>query len=543
MKVFQKKDYFAGVVIFFLAFLFFCNYLHIPEGRSFRDEGFLYYGAERILDGQLIYRDFHEIQFPGSFFLLAGVFKIAHSRFETGRLLNYLLVASGIALYLLIVRTAKVRFLLSMLPCMLIIFFWFPQWAGTLPHWFSFFSTALALFFLNLYLIKSSGYLLFLSGISVGFTLNFIQNEGALLFVGVIIFLLLRSFVLKLENKKVFLREALIFTLGFIPVALIFPIYFLFKGAFYDFIYNTFFYLFESYLPANRLPYFSYFADVFAMDLLSKASAVKSTFWLFYIYVVVFIIYLIQFGLILIYIFSLISLILDFKLFQMDRVKSLMLTVTGIFLFLSQLHKPDPIRLMFVSFPALLLGAIFLEGLYERFKFLIIPFVITLYIVTLTAGCVQVYEIFTKYPCFVEAPGGRIYFKNELVCYELDTLQNYIKRVDLREGDIFIHNWATHYYFLFKWKNPTPVDGLIRGHNSDEQFKRTLEILEQIPPLYVLTDDVLNYMLNNPAKSPFPMIPPEVLKDDPVWDFIRKNYNQVLSLPASGLTLWRRRSE
>ncbi len=166
-----------------------------------------------------------------------------------------------------------------------------------------------------------------------------------------------------------------------------------------------------------------------------------------------------------------------------------------------------------------------------------------LYLTILTYGVLMAYDKRINFHCSVTAPGGIMYFKEKQVCLELKELQSFFGQIPVEERYIYIHNWAVQFYFLFKLKNPVPVDGLLMGHNSEKQYEDSMKILKNTPPLYILTDDVLEFILNNPEKSPFPTLDLELLKKDPIWEFIRENYREIAFFPASGLTLWKRRGE
>jgi hypothetical protein len=70
----SKKAMAAGAVVVFLAALiYFWSY--VEYGLAY-DEGYLLDGVEKLLDGQLIYRDFHHTYAPGRFYLVALAFNI-----------------------------------------------------------------------------------------------------------------------------------------------------------------------------------------------------------------------------------------------------------------------------------------------------------------------------------------------------------------------------------------------------------------------------------------------------------------------------------
>src|SRR5262245_7520749 len=79
----------------------------IPAFRlvaSLSDEGIVLHGAARLLDGQVLYRDFFEIIGPGTFLVSAAWLKVFGSSFAAIRVLS---VATGTLIALLIYLTAR----------------------------------------------------------------------------------------------------------------------------------------------------------------------------------------------------------------------------------------------------------------------------------------------------------------------------------------------------------------------------------------------------------------------------------------------------
>ncbi len=303
-------------------------------------------------------------------------------------------------------------------------------------------------------------------------------------------------------------------------------------------------FLFENYLRANKIPFFGYFTEILTKDLLWKISGVEGLAGVFlkiYGYTIICLIYFIQYGLIIVYGISLIHLIKNFIKGRGCHLYRLFFTIIGIMLFISQIHRAELTRLMFVSMPALILLIDFIKEIRGKGKITIYIVVALLYLVILTYGILMVYDKRINFNCSVTATGGIIYFKDERACLELNQLQNFFYQIPAKEKEVYIHNWAVQYYFLFKLKNPVPVDGLLMGHNSLKQYEDSLKILINTQPSYIITDNVLNFILNNPDKTPFPTLDLELLKKDPIWEFIRANYIEIAFLPASGLTLWKRR--
>jgi len=63
----------GGLLVFAAAFVYFASYA--GYGLAY-DEGYLLDGVERLMDGQLIYRDFHHTYAPGRFYTLAAAFSL-----------------------------------------------------------------------------------------------------------------------------------------------------------------------------------------------------------------------------------------------------------------------------------------------------------------------------------------------------------------------------------------------------------------------------------------------------------------------------------
>jgi hypothetical protein len=542
----RKKDILIAIVIFLINFLFFLNFLHIPDLRSWRDEGQFLYGAERLLEGQTIYKDFHEIQYPGSFYIVKWAFQVFGRTFETGRILTYLMVALALSIYYLLLIDCSKNNFLSLLPVITISFFGFPQWAGPVPHWFSFFSNALSLFFINLFLKSKKNIFIIFSGVFSAISLLIVQNEGVFLSAGIVLFLyiLLR---LQHENLKVIFKRIFIFLIPSIIALTTLVFFFYFKGAINNFFYSTFFFLFEKYISAHKVPSFGYFVEIVSRDLISQLSTIRGFYRVIFTpfaYLVLFLIYILQYGLLVIYPVAIALLARNYfrgKNLDEGFMLKLMFTIIGFFLLLSQIHKPDPIRLMFVSMPGLIILVVLLSSLKGRSLIVINFLAVLIYLTVISYGFLKLYNIHVNYRCHVTAKGGTIYFKNNQVCSEWEQLNSFFFAIPEGQRVVYIHNWAVQYYFWFKLKNPTPVDGLLMGHNSKFQYEISLDILKNSPPLYVITDDVLERLIRFPEESPFPLLDRELLKHDPIWDFIRGNYSVVISFPASGLTLWRRK--
>lgn len=89
------------VIVFLLSLLYFLSF--IRYGLPY-DEGYLLEGVERIMEGQVIYRDFHHTYAPGRFYLLGAVFAVTGKHIIAERLVFALLQALKCMLAFLIVK-------------------------------------------------------------------------------------------------------------------------------------------------------------------------------------------------------------------------------------------------------------------------------------------------------------------------------------------------------------------------------------------------------------------------------------------------------
>ena len=95
--------------LFVAAFL--CLLPSIRNALNIYDEGLIVLGAERILSGQIPYRDFWTMYGPGQIFTLAGLFKLFGVSLITERIYDLIIRSSlALALYLLAARLSTREF-------------------------------------------------------------------------------------------------------------------------------------------------------------------------------------------------------------------------------------------------------------------------------------------------------------------------------------------------------------------------------------------------------------------------------------------------
>src|SRR6266851_10526467 len=78
-----RSERYLVVALFLLSFLYLCIFRHVTTMEP--DEGIILQGAQRILSGQVLYRDFFSFFTPGSYYFLALLFKIFGSSILVAR--------------------------------------------------------------------------------------------------------------------------------------------------------------------------------------------------------------------------------------------------------------------------------------------------------------------------------------------------------------------------------------------------------------------------------------------------------------------------
>src|SRR3989338_8150205 len=100
----MTKYVLLGILIIIILFFFF------NRGFAYYDEGFILHAAQRVLQGEVPYRDFDLIYTPGSVYLTAAAFKLLGESILTGRILMLLVSwLTGYLVYLICVKATNNR--------------------------------------------------------------------------------------------------------------------------------------------------------------------------------------------------------------------------------------------------------------------------------------------------------------------------------------------------------------------------------------------------------------------------------------------------
>jgi 4-amino-4-deoxy-L-arabinose transferase-like glycosyltransferase len=249
------------VVIVFMLFSLAYLFLFFNQGINVYDEGIVVYGATRILDGDIPYKDFWAIYSPAQFYVIAGVFKIFGTTIIIARIWSTLIRFS-----LLIVSYSIARKFVSQtyafIASILILI-----WLGSYQFYESAMPTALLfslLSFLSLmnFMSKRLKRWLFLSGVLVGVAALFRQDIGFYAFMSTALVVLPFVFVNETFKDERYARRFLhllrfgsCFAAGTIIITLPVLIYFLRAVPSEDLVYDFFTFPVKIYPAFRSLPY------------------------------------------------------------------------------------------------------------------------------------------------------------------------------------------------------------------------------------------------------------------------------------------------
>ncbi|MGB9735860.1 MAG: hypothetical protein ACPL1H_06490 [bacterium] len=222
------------VAIFLITHWYLSYYRNMLYALS-ADEGIFLYGAKRVLDGQIIYRDFFSHFFPGNYYLLALIYKIFGYSFAAAREAA-IIIDSFINVMVFYLSYKALKAWYAIIPPLFFMILGFPNWIQFSHYWTSELFLILSLIFFLWYLEKEKLLYLYISGFLIGITTLFLQMPGV---YGGILFLLALVLIKRKSNKL--LSTILVFILSAaIPLIISFG-YIAVRGGFIDFIRAQFF--------------------------------------------------------------------------------------------------------------------------------------------------------------------------------------------------------------------------------------------------------------------------------------------------------------
>jgi hypothetical protein len=498
----------TGIILFALTFPF---YLYLQRSHPlFGEEFMLFVEGERVINGEVPYRDFFQFITPGSIYIAGLLFKIFGVKLSV---MKVFIAFEGsiivILTYLLSIKIIENKYL-SLLPPLLIIFYSIPQAPLFYHHWNAeVFLLLSIILFLN-YISGGSKVKLFSSGLCAGVTFLFLQHKGFLIFFVLILFLFFDGLI----NKKSIKTTLPLVAIGFFIPLILFLIYLYLNGATEKFFYDSFYWIINSYAPFNSLPEYLYFEKITFTHYLEREGLISA---LLKTRNLLFVGYL---PLILI-IYGAIS------IFKNPDRNIFFVYLSSFFLFLSVLPRPDFINIVYVIQPFFVLFVHYLENFLDKNKISkpILYFIITLLIINELYGCITLIRNTSQYKYQLKTQRGVIYFKS------IEEMKPYAEVFavldELKDKRVFVYNWSTFFYFLSGKKNYISYDAILPAYNTDIQMGEVIEQLKKENIEYVIYDNLDAWLKTNGEKSLYPEGSKKINLNNKLNEYITSNYEVI----------------
>ena len=462
----ERTDRAEVIKSYLLYILCACLYI-LPFMRIYMlgtDEGTLDYGAVRVVHGQVFARDFFEVIGPGTFYWLAGFFKLFGISFLATRICLFLTsLGTALSMYFLSRRIcSKYR----ALPSILLAGTYFGGlWPAISHHVDSNFFALLAIVCMALWQDRHRRGLLLAAGMSAGLTTAFLQPKGMLLLCAFLVWL----FVL-FRRGMVPLSGLGILIVGYLSVIGLVLMYFWSKGALSSLIYVNVVWPSQNYGGVNSVSYAHGLISNYWDHWVIAKSGFRWTVAMATVLVVP-----------ILFIAALPVLLpalgARYK-WHLARVEILLYWLCGSALWLAEIHRKEMAHLVFGSPLLIILCIHFLA----EYRGKIADY--SLQLLGISAVCLIGFNLlcalFATHPTTTSV-GSVLTFQKIPALVALE------RRITPGE-EIFAYPYCPRYYFLASATNPTPYSILAYNYNTPAQFHEVVRILEQHEVRYVMWD-------------------------------------------------------
>ena len=509
-----------ALLIFLLSFFYLCAFRRATWIDL--DEGIILQGAQRILDGQVLYRDFFSFFTPGSYYLLALVFRIFGNSYLVAHTeLAFIGAAFSPITYLLARRVCSRQ--ASLLATGLMTMTALPLRFVVMHNWDSTFWACLALYCAVRLLESPSTKWAFAAAICTSFTALFEQSKGAGLLLGLGMGFLIITFMGK--QPIIFTRGRLIaIALGLALPFLVTAIYFGILHAFGNMLASWFWPL-QHYSRANRVPYaYDNMAGETRQKIFNSASTGLRLFamlvysalsWVPFLPIVA-------------------SALLVRLIVRQWRPISVgpgwahyvlvSSTITGLLLSVV-VGRADYFHFMYLQPIFFLALAWVLEGrnIHNRFFSRIAPavgFCLSMSLLTLAA------ELF-----FATRAGYSVITRRGTITTEgRDTVIEYVQAHVAAGEKILIYPYQSTYYYLTQTSSPTSFDFYQPGMHTDQQLQKMLTEFSAHPTRVLLYQPAFADHIH----KAWPNTAPAAYAHDAMADYITRQYREcvIVTSPA-----------
>ena len=485
------------------------------------DEGIVLQGAERILHGQLPYRDFFSFYTPGSFYLTAFMLRLFGDSLPVARTL---LVVFGaifpVVTYALARRTCSRP--ISLFVAILVAITAAPYRFMVLHNWDSTFWACFAVYCAVCWIESSRSIFAFFAGTFVSFTLLSEQSKGAGLCFGIMLAIVFFGF----STRKLARLPSLI--IGFLcPIATT-TAYFAYKHALRPMLQDLLWPL-QHYSVANRVRYGDQNWSDRARDLIFhsgptgfrivKAIAVSPGF-------IVPILPIIAIALLLYW-----SVQLRRTSTERSAHYVLLTSLLSGLLVSVVIVRADIIHFMYLAplFYLVLVWILDMRGLPSRALSKIRPY-LTLYV----AGAFGLMGA----ALFFAAVGARCRIETRrgtVLTREPDTVLEYAMSHTAPGEKILVYPYLPLYYYLTATESPSKYEYFQPGMSTPEQAEEIIASLKSNRVRTVFFEPGFS----DKIPHSWPGTPTSAIAQDPVADYIARNYTVCAALrSAAGWNFW-----
>ncbi len=467
--------------------------------------------ALRLLDGEVMYRDFFHFTPPGTELYYVVLFSIFGVKMWV---VDLTIVALGMAQIWLIWFFARRIFsgLYIYLPAVVFLAVGFhvlgPDGSNRL------FSVVFVLAGVAVLFNVRSIPNLALAGALCGLSSFFVQPRGLLGIVGIAIFLLWENYQYGF-NLRALVREIFCLSFAFGLVIFATQIYFVWQTGFSTYYFDMVTFILNNYRhdPMNNLA--AYFGDLpnFGkyLEVLSPPAAVfrfiRAWIPLFFYYVIIPLVY-----------FVFLFVVWKRKKDQISyeqKARLMLLCMVGLAL-AAGVSAPTAFRLFQVAIP----GIIIFVWLVQQYNFSrkFVPASFLAMILLIFAYAAQ-RQLVTKY--YMDLPVGRSAFLSAEVLAKYEWVKEHT-----HNGEVFYETHHPSFYFPFNLKNPTPIY-LVRDSEYTPYFQieSIVHALENDPPNLIVWEG----SYSKDAASRLPGDNVELL-----WEYISKNYEMKAEFRSFG---------
>ena len=451
------------------------------------DEGILDYGALRVFRGQVFARDFFEVIGPGTFYWLAGFYKLFGVSFFTTRIC--LFITSFGTAFLMYFLSRRICGKYQALPCVLLAGTCFGGlWPAMSHHDDSNFFALLAVASIALWQEKGTKALLVAGGVLSGATTAFLQPKGMLLAVAICLFVYVQT-----RRRSSMITSLGLVVGGYASVVGLVLFYFWSKNALGDLVYVDATWPLKHYGTVNAVPY----AHAILFNYWDHWVSVRDKFpWIVPVAVVMFIP--------LLYVAALPALLpligARFR-WHLLNPQIQLLWLAGLAIWASELHRTDMAHLVFGSPLLMILSIHFLTSYTGRWAEGVLQ------VIVVSSVCLAGFNLLILSAAHkVETRMGTV-----RILPNTEALEFVIRNVKPGE-EIFSYPYAPSFYFLADAVNPTQFSIMTYNFNTTDQFQEVIRTLDRDKVKFVVWDVAFEQMEQMVFLSGFPPADQQIIE-------------------------------